>query len=382
MNIRLEEASGLLEVLTSLRNEFHEIPELGNQEFQTSERIESCLKELGLEVLRPFGTAVVGILRGGKPGKTLALRADMDALPLEENTGAACTSKNPGVMHACGHDIHITALLGAARLLSRHRDRLCGTVKFLFQPDEEGNGGAKRLVEAGCMEDVDAVFGAHVSPDLPLGHVGVCSGKFYAASDTFTVHVYGKSAHGAQRENGIDALAAAARMVTALLALPDGFDSPCVLSVGTLQAGSAINIIPDHAVFTGILRTLGTRDRTRMKQLFRDTIQQIARETNTAPEIILRESYPGVVNTPAMTELVAHTAVSLLGDDRVHILQIPTMTTEDFGYLIDASQGSFYHVGAGCSTPLHHPAFFPDPAVAVTAAAVHTAVAEAYLGQI
>ena len=324
----------------------------------------------------------MGLLRGAFPGRAVALRADMDALPVREATGAEYASRVPGVMHACGHDVHTAAVLGAAALLSRHRAALHGSVVFLFEPDEEGQGGARRMVDAGCMAGVGAVFGAHVSPDLPLGTVGVRFGKFYAASDTFTVTVLGKSAHGAQPEKGIDALAAAARMVTALKALPSGpGPGSGLLSVGTLRAGAAGNIIAGRAVFSGILRTLGPDSRAAMKRAFARTLEELAAETGTAVEIELRKSYDGIVNTDGETALVRETAVELLGPEKVVELREPVMATEDFGCLIDAASGSFYHIGAGCGAPLHSPEFLPDDRAVVTAAALHAAVAAAYLSR-
>ena len=378
--INLQEAETLLPSLSALRREFHRCPEPGNREFRTAERIEQWLHGCGIETQRLLDTAVVGTLRGALPGRTVALRADMDALPVTEETGADFASQTPGMMHACGHDVHMTAVLGAAKLLSLHRDTLHGTVKFFFEPDEEGCGGAQRMIAAGCMGGVDAVFGAHVSPDLPAGTIGVRYGKFYAASDTFSVTVHGRGAHGAEPEKGIDALAAAAEMVCALCRLPARFPGQrSVLSIGTLQAGTAINVIADCADFTGIIRTLGPENRAEMKRLFRETIMEIARATGTAPDIRLHESYPGVVNGDAATKLAEETATALFGAANVVRLSAPTMTTEDFGYFIDAATGAYYHIGAGCTKPLHNPAFLPDERAIFTAAAVHAAVAERFL---
>ena len=377
----LQEAQTILPELSAVRQTLHQNPELGNQETQTAALVESFLRACGIAVERPFGTAVVGTLHGGLPGKTVALRADMDALPIEEQSGAPFSSHVSGRMHACGHDVHTAALLGAAKLLSRIRDTLHGSVRFLFEPDEEGSGGARRLIEAGCMQDVGAVFGAHVSPELPIGAVGIRYGKFYAASDTFHVTVHGKSCHGAEPEKGIDALRTAAEMVTALHTLPSRYASArCVLSVGTLQAGSAINVIADRAVFSGILRTLGPQDRQSMKTHLQQTLRQIAEKSGAIADIQLHESYCGIVNTDDAAALVEQVARRLLPESLVRILQEPTMTTEDFGYLIEAAgSGAFYHIGAGCAQPLHSPHFLPNEQAICTAAALHAAVAARYL---
>lgn len=366
--------------LTALREEFHRWPELGNREYRTAERIEAALNGWGIPTRRLLDTAVVARLEGGLPGRTAALRADMDALPLTEATGAEFASRNPGVMHACGHDVHITAALGAARLLSARREALPGAVVFLFQPDEEGRGGAQRMIASGALEGVDAVFGAHVSPDLPAGHVGVRPGKFYAASDTFRVRVLGKSAHGAQRDRGIDALGAAAALATRLIGLPEALPGErAVVSVGTLHAGSAENAIADRAELAGIIRTLGPQARAALKRRFGEAVEDVTARWGARAEVELRESYPGVVNDPAMTALAADAARALLGDGAVHELPEPTMTTEDFGYFLEQRPGSFYHIGAGCALPLHNTGFLPDASAPVTAAAVHAAVIEAFL---
>ena len=376
----LSEAQQIAPELTALRHAFHVEPELGNHEFNTASRIEAALNGWDIPTRRLLDTAVVGRLDGALPGPTVALRADMDALPLTEATGADFASRNPGVMHACGHDVHMTAALGAARLLCDHRKTLRGSVVFLFQPDEEGRGGAQRMIDAGVLEGVDAVFGAHVSPDLPVGHVGVRYGKFYAASDTFRVTVRGKSAHGAQRERGIDALGAAAELVNRLIALPESMPGErCVVSVGTFHAGTAENALADEAVFAGIIRTLGPQARSELRRRFLQTADDTAAEWRARAECALRESYPSVVNDDAMTALAERAARKLLGSAAVHVIDEPTMTTEDFGCFLQVVPGSFYHIGAGCSLPLHNTGFLPDDRAIITAAATHAAVVEAFL---
>ena len=366
--------------LYALREQIHRHPELGNHEFLTADLVEKTLNGLGIETERVTETAVIGTLRGGKPGLTVALRADMDALPVTEDSGAVFASETPGVMHACGHDVHTTSALGAAMLLAEERDELPGTVKFFFEPDEEGSGGARRMIAAGCMEGVNAVFGAHVAPDLPAGMIGVRYGKFYAASDMFTVTMHGRSAHGAQPENGIDALAAAAAAVSELRKLPAKYiQDPAVLSIGTFHAGTAGNIIADTAVFSGIMRTLGPDDRETLKKAFRKCVEETAALYGAVPEINLRESYAGVVNTETETLHVQRTAEALFGAENVRVLDRPTMTTEDFGYFIDAAKGSFFHIGAGCTASLHNPKFLPEPLTIIRLAALHADIIGQYL---
>ncbi len=378
----LSEAASLQSFLMVVRQTLHRTPELGNQEFKTSAYLRSLLEPLGVIVENPFGTALCATLHGTKPGRTVALRADMDALAVTEATGAEFSSQTPGVMHACGHDIHMTAAVGAAILLAMHRKTLCGSVRFLFQPDEEGCGGAQRFVDAGCLHGVDAVFGAHVSPELPLGSVGIRYGKFYAASDTFSITIRGKSAHGAEPEKGIDALQAAAQLAVRLVSLRGALNGErCAVTVGTLQAGTAINVVADTAQLTGILRTLGPDSRVRMRTLVTDTAAEVAMQTGTQIDVQLCASYPGIVNDDGASRLVHEIAMQLLGKPCVAVLQQPTLMTEDFGYYLSAAYGCFYHVGAGCSAPLHSPQFLPDIRAAVTAAALHAAVLERALAE-
>ncbi len=376
----LAKATQLGGTLSELREAFHRTPELGNREYQTAARIESVLQDCGLEVTRMLSTAIVGTLRGGKPGPTVAIRADMDALPILEQTGAPFASQNPGVMHACGHDVHMAAALGAAMLLSQQRENLPGTVKFFFEPDEEDEGGARRMMDAGCLNGVDAVFGAHVTPELEAGQIGVKYGKFYAASDVFHIVLHGVGCHGAEREKGIDALAAAARLVPELLALPEHFpEERCVVSVGSFHAGTAGNIVSDRAEIKGIIRTLGGDTRGAMRGLLKETIRRVAIETDAKADVILRESYPGIVNHDDASAFVERTAKAVFGQDAVRVLEKPTMKTEDFGYFLAARPGAFYHIGAGCDLPLHNPAFLPAAETVVTAAALHASVAHTFL---
>lgn len=378
----LAAARSLAPQLTSLREGFHRRPELGNGEYRTAETVERVLRSLGIETERILGTAVIGRLVGGRPGPTAALRADMDALPLTEETGAPFASETPGIMHACGHDVHMTAALGAAMLLAARRETLPGRVVFLFQPDEEGRGGAARMIDAGALDGVDAVFGAHVSPALPAGTVGVRYGKFYASSDVFGVTLTGRSAHGAEREKGVDALLAASALVPALIALPERLTDRAVLTVGTLSAGTADNIVPGTAHMRGIVRTLGPDARAAMRRMIEDTVRDTAGRCGVRADLDLRESYPGIVNHDGMTALAQEAASALLGGGRVRVLDEPTMTTEDFGFFLMERPGTFYHIGAGCPLPLHNPAFLPAPEAAVDAAAVHAAVITRFLNSL
>lgn len=385
MNINWkEEASRYADEIMDIREEIHSYPEPGNNEFRTAALIEEKLHEYGIPTKRLLDTAVIGYLRGtadtAGPVPVVALRADMDALPVTEQTDWTWASCTDGMMHACGHDVHMAAAIGAARILAKYRDCFAGEIRFIFQPDEEGDGGAARLVKAGVMEKVDAIFGAHVSPDLPEGTVGIRYGKFYAASDTFDITLEGKSCHGAEPEKGIDALAASAELLLRLKALPARFlPERAVLSTGILQAGSARNIIAGEASLSGIIRTLGPDTRKEMKACFYETVSDTANECGVNAQIRMKESYPGVVNSDEPTEFAEKTAAQVFGEDHVIRLKEPTMTTEDFGYYIEASKGCFYHLGAGCDVPLHNSRFLPVPETPVFGAAMHAAVLYGYL---
>ena len=362
------------------RQHIHAHPELGNHEYETAAYIENVLKSYGIETRRLLDTAVVGILKGEKSGRAAALRADMDALPISEQTGCSFSSLNDGIMHACGHDVHVSAALGAARLLSEHRHELCGDIHFIFQPDEEGDGGAKRLCELGVMNGINAVFGAHVSPDIGYGKVGIRYGKFYAASDIYRVTVHGKGAHGAEPEKGIDALFAAAQMLCLLHELPkELYPERAVVTTGRLISGTAVNIVPGEAYFEGIIRTLGADSRTYIKRRIREAIDDISAKTGVSCDLIFRESYPGVVNTDSAAMHAEKSAAELLGTDNVIRIAEPTMTTEDFGYYIEKTDGCFYHIGVGGNNALHSAAFLPPDGASVIAAAVHAAVLYDYL---
>ena len=369
----------LLKKVCQIRKEIHACPETGNHEYYTADLIERVLKENGIETKRYLDTAVVGILHLGKGGKTVALRADIDALPVEEKTGCAFASKNKGYMHACGHDVHTASLIGAALALAHDKEHLNGTVVFIFQPDEEGNGGAQRLIDAGVLDGVDAVFGCHVAPDLPEGTVGIRYGKFYAASDTFDVIIRGKASHGAQPENGIDALVTAAKAISSIDEIHRSETDRCAVSVGMMQAGTVRNTIADEARFSGIIRSLGKENRAHLKQKLQQCICEACQNSGASYEISLKESYGGIVNTDAET-LIAHKAAeSAFGKENVVVIDEPLMTTEDFGCYVDHASGSFYHIGAGCEYPLHSPYFIPTEKALETAVKMHVAVVKQYL---
>ena len=374
----------------ALRREIHRHPELGNAEVKTSALVEQTLTGLGWAVERPVGTSVVATLYGAHPGPTVAFRADMDALRIQEETKLPFASETPGVMHACGHDFHTAGLLGAAMVLSGLRSELRGNVKLLFQPDEEGDGGARRMIEAGCLENprVDALFGAHVDPELPAGVIGLKYGKMYAASDTFRVMIQGQGCHGASPNDGIDAIAVGAQVVTALQQIVSRRIAPtdaAVISVGTFHGGTQMNAIAERCELEGIIRTLGPETRAEVRRLFAQTVKGTCDALGAQAEVALRESYPGVVNHEGMVDFVRRTVEELLGADHVALLNAPTMATEDFGYFTQAVPGAFYRIGVGnpeigATWPIHSPRFMADEAAMVHLIAAHAAVAWRFCG--
>lgn len=386
-----EAAMGLAPALQEIFCTLHRHPELGNQEHRTADLVRRRLDELGIEYVPLAETGTAAIIRGEKPGRTIGYRADMDALPIQEETGLPYASRTTGVMHACGHDFHTAALLGAAELLQARRGELRGNVKLFFQPDEEGDGGAARMIEAGCMENphVDAVLCCHVESGIPTGTVSVRSGPICAASNPFTVTLRGRGSHGAKPHLGTDVIVAGAQIITALQTISSRRTSPTepvVVTVGSFHSGAAGNVLPETAVFTGILRTMGGKARERVKEDFRSIVSGIAAGMGVEAEIQIFESYPGCRNDPAMTELVRRAAGKLLGPEKVLELAEPSLGTDDFGYFSDAAPGCYYYIGVGnegkgFTAPNHNPRFAVDPAALPLAAALHVQTALDFLNE-
>ncbi len=370
----LAEAESLRDKLTGIRKEFHRIPEIGDNEFQTAELIEHYLDEAGISHRRVIGTGIIARVEGELPGRNCAVRSDIDALPVTEATGCDFASKTPGMMHACGHDVHISGALGAAMILQSHRGELPGSVTFIFQPNEEGNGGAERMIEAGCLEGVSAVFGCHVDPALPAGNVGIKYGDFYAASATWKINVIGKSAHGAQRDKGIDSIEAASHIVPEILRIPGG-----VVSVGMFHAGTANNILAGRAELVGIIRTYGLAKRSAMCRELEAVCSDVAGKFGAKCECAITDSCVGIVNdNDKITALCENSARETFGGNRVNIIERPLFISEDFGSYIIAKTGCFYHIGAGCEYPLHSDKFLPTPDAVITASAMHSSSAYNY----
>ncbi len=344
----LGEAQGILPELSSWRREIHRWPELGFQEERTAALAESVLTGLGWRVRVGVGrTGLVAELGEGEP--IVALRADMDALPIEEATGLPFSSERRGLMHACGHDAHVAMLLGAATLLSRMN--LEGTVRLLFQPseesaDEEGLSGAARMIEDGAMKGVSAVFGLHVITELSTGRVGLRAGPIQAAADSLRLEVSGKGAHAAQPHMGRDPIFIAAQVVTAMQGIVSRTVNPldsAVVTLGTVRGGTRANIIPDSVTLTGTIRTLdeGTR-RSVHSELER--LAGVARALGGDCEVTITAGYPVTVNDSDLTRLVRTVATGILGEGSVEDID-PSMGAEDFSLLAREARGCFFRLG-------------------------------------
>ena len=360
--------------VVEIRRTLHKNPELGRHEVNTTELIREYLTKLGIENTQPLETGVVATIYGKDKSRTVALRADIDALPISEKTDCEFISRNEGVMHACGHDLHAAALLGAAKVLKGIGNELPRNVRLIFQPDEEGDGGAKRLIEKGAMKDVSEIYGIHVSPEYPADTVAVKYGKSYAASDIFEITVIGKSGHCAQPHKNIDAIVVAAQIVTALQTIVsrniDPIDS-AVLTIGTINGGIFRNTVAGSCEITGVLRSLGKETRRYLSDRVIKTAQSIAEAMGARAEVKIIESYPGIVNDDERVAYIEECATELFGKDRVRIIPTPGMVSEDFGYYLDEAPGCFYHVGCDSEYVLHSDRFNPDERALLTMMQMH-----------
>jgi amidohydrolase len=333
-------AEALTPAVVALRRELHQKPELSNREQRTGALVAERLRALGVEVRHPVArTGVVGVLRGGRPGGVVALRADIDALPIEEKSDAPYRSQVPGVMHACGHDAHTAMLLGAAEVLAGLKAQLPGTVVFLFQPAEEGapegeEGGAALMVKEGALDQpkVDAVFGLHVGGWVEAGGAGYTDGAIFASSDSFTIEVQGKGVHGAEPWKGLDPIPVAAEIVQALqLVVSRQVDGrqPRVLTIGKIEGGTRFNIIAERVRMDGTLRTHDDAVRTQMKQAMARTVSGVAEAHGTSATLrFVDEGNPPTVNDGSLAKLAAPALERVFGTKAVRVA--PQMVAEDF----------------------------------------------------
>ena len=366
--------------IVALRREIHKEPELGFDTKKTAEKVLNALDGLPLQIQTGVAeNGIVATLKGEGDGPTVALRADMDALPIHEETGLPFASETDGKMHACGHDGHTSMLVGAARTLSQDhlRERLNGTVKFVFQPAEEGYAGGRVMVEEGVAEDVRSIFALHLWPGLAFGTAATKAGPIMAASDAFEMKVKGSGGHGAMPHLAIDAVAISAQIVTALQTIVSREVNPvepAVLTVGEIGAGTAFNIIPETARLGGTVRTIDAELRKRIPERMEEVARGIAHGMRGDIELDYDFSYPVTRNHDDAVELALGVAGKLLGEERAVELTHPSMGAEDFAYFLEKVPGAFIWLGVGDVSGLHTPKFAFDEEILPQGAALLTAL--------
>jgi len=338
--------------LQEIRRDLHAHPELCYEEVRTADVVAARLTEWGIPVVRGLGvTGVVGIVKGGDSPRAIGLRADMDALPMQEINGFAHASRHAGKMHACGHDGHTAMLLGAAHHLSKHRN-FDGTVYLIFQPAEEGGGGARRMMEDGLFEQfpMDAVYGMHNWPGIPEGNFGVVAGPIMASSNEFRVTVRGKGCHAAQPQRGIDPVMVAVQIAQAWQTIVSREKNPldaAVLSITQIHAGSATNVIPDEAELVGTVRTFSTGVLDLIQRRMEEMAAGVAAAFNASVDFTFKRNYPPLINHPAQTAFAVEAMRAVVGKARVDTDVEPTMGAEDFAFMLQEKPGCYVFIGNG-----------------------------------
>ena len=374
---------GLEEEIQEIRRHLHQYPGLSEHEEESAAYLAEKLEQWGIPYEMVLdGTGIVAVLQGDSEGPVVGLRADIDALPVQEETGLPYASKIPGVMHACGHDAHAAILMGVAKVLSGMRSQLKGTVRFFFQPAEESVGGAARMIEAGCLENphVDFMLGLHVAPEYKTGQVGIRYGKMYAASDMIDITVHGKGAHGAQPEAGVDSIMAAAAILNGIQPVISRNVAPtdsAVCSIGKIHGGTVRNQIADCVEMSGIIRTLDPKTRIEVRNRIQATAEGIGQVMGAEVYFHVTESYGPLINDDAVTSAVERNAKELLGGENVFREEVPELGCEDFSYFAAARPACYFHLG--CSSPeaapdqrpvLHNSCFQIDEHCMMTGAAL------------
>jgi amidohydrolase len=377
--------------IREVRRDFHSHPEPRFKETRTAAKVAKYLDNFGLEVQTAVGgTGVVGLFRGASPGKTFAIRADMDALPIQEETNADYASCNPGFMHACGHDAHMAMALGAARLLassSELQGRINGQIKFIFQPGEEGGHGAREMISAGVMENpkVDTIVAAHVAPLIPFGTVGIYLREACASADAFYIKITGKGAHAAYPHLSRDPVLAAAQLITAIQSIVSRNTDPSkglVISATQVQAGTATNVIPDEMTIAGTIRALNEELREFAISRLGEMVQSICQAHDLRGEITFGDGYPIMRNHEPISRFVAEAATEMLGEDQVIIRQ-PKFGSEDFAYFLERCPGAGYELGCsneakGITQMLHTSRFDVDEDVLPLGVELYLRLVEKY----
>jgi amidohydrolase len=375
----LREVGDQRDWMVEVRRELHRNPELGLEEFDTARLIERELTALGVDYER-WDTAVVGLIQGEHDGPTVALRADIDALPIQEETGLPFASTRPGRMHACGHDAHTTILLGAARWLKENQSVLKGNVKLLFQPAEETVGGAATMVERGCLENptVDHVFGLHVMPYLPVGRLETRRGALNGCSTTLDITIRGRGGHAAYPETGIDTVLIASHVVVGLNHLVARYVSPlesAVITVGTIQGGSTSNVIAEEVRMSATLRATTDAIRDTLVERVRSVVEWVSAAYGGTGRVEVSYGYAALVNDDEAVERVEAVSRVLLGEGALVWKEKPSMGVEDFSFFTRDAPGAFFHIGCavpgGENAPLHSARFVLNEDCLTVGAAMH-----------
>jgi amidohydrolase len=375
-----KEMEGASDRLIAWRRHFHRHPEIAYREHKTSAYLRAFFEDLGLPVRSLAGTGLRADLAGTPGGPTVALRTDIDALPLEEEGGKDFASTFAGACHACGHDGHMAALMGAAQALARRRDRFRGRVVFLCQPAEElPPGGAVRMIEEGALEGVDSIFGLHFWQPMPTGTVGAVKGPMMAQADNFRISVTGKGGHASMPQTAVDPILAASHIVVALQSVVSrSVDplQPAVVSFGTVHGGTVYNVIPGEVKIGGTARSFDPAVQALVKKRIFEIAESTARSFGASAAVEYEEGYPPLVNDAAATDFALGVAARLLGRDKILDIR-PVMGGEDFAYYLRRVPGAFLFFGAGDgkTAPHHHPAFDIDEKALAPAAALLAALA-------
>ena len=377
----------LLNEIVAIRHDLHQHPELGYEEHRTSQLIADFLDKCqDIEITKDIAeTGVVGVIDSGQPGPVIALRADIDALPIIEKTGLPYASSTTGRMHACGHDGHTAALLGAAQILSSEQRPSRGKVVLLFQPAEEGRAGAKKVMESGVLQKlgVEEIYGFHGWPGEKAHTVCLMPQEFMASSNSFDISVIGKGTHGSMPHLGADPLTTAAHIVIALQSICSRVMDPRtaqVVSIGALHGGTASNVIPDSASIVGTFRAFSEEVRTSLEDKINDVATSIARLYGCTAETKISKGYPPLANTPELAEHIAQVAKKVEAVDSVAFPYKVVLGAEDFSFYLKELKGSYWFLGLGTDIPLHSPYFDFNDEILPTAIAMHCAIVKSRCG--
>lgn len=380
----LECANKIKDELIEIRHTLHKTPETDFVEFKTSAFIQSKLREYGIPFEIKATTGIAALIKGGRPGKTVLLRADIDGLPIKEESGVDFKSEHEGYMHACGHDIHATCLLGAAKILNEIKNDISGNIKLIFQPAEEGAGGALPMIEEGIMENphIDGAFAMHVEPLESTGNIQIKDGSIMASPDDFEIIVHGVGGHGAHPEECVNPLSVGAAILGKYHTLADDYNLPCVVTICSFNGGSCRNAIPDTAVITGTARSLDPVTRKKLMDLLESIANNTAKEMNASLEFNFNVLFPPVINNAEMNKLVINSAEKL--NINVVRLEKASMAGDDFAYFGERVPASYFKLGVGNKAidacyPIHSPKFKADENALPIGAAIMSQTAIEFL---